>query len=713
MRRRQTRQGASTSTGRTEGSRRSRLRAGLRALSGQFKPARIAAAAAALGIILASLAGALDSVERRLSDAWFSFGNLAPSGRIVLVSFDRGAAARYSNAARVPHFDLADLLLKLDAAGATRILVEVSLAEQASEADDKYLERVLTQLGRKVAVSMTAVLTGNQVGWRRVGPLDRFARHIVRTASDLALDGDGELRQFGIAESGLRSVVSSPAWLNGADADRNAAQEPDAFRIDFGIDLRRIPVVDAVSILQGKNPNSAISGASVIVAGFPTLTGTGFRVPRYGELTRPQVTALAAETLARGRNLQPVPHRIFIGLMALAAFIALCCVRLSARKGAVLCAGAALAVASGAAWLQVSAGLMAPAAGAIAAVVLGYAAAQVAVHPAFRRLRLAGNTLMAGIDVRLARVLDHTAHGLLTFDRDGKVLSINSAASRLLGVEPKRDTRALSLPAILGPQADAVLGAVRDQHASRTQTVLHQGAARRWLELAVNAVAGEGGWTGVATVRDVTEQHAQIEALSRIACQDPLTGLRNRRAFEEGLRQACAGAAAPSAHAPSAEVPFALLLCDLDGFKQVNDTLGHAAGDVLLREIAFRLVVETKPHGIVARLGGDEFAILLQPSTQTPAAATAQRLVDAVARAIRIGTEEVAVGVSIGIALGSRTQKAPVLDPKALMASADAAMYEAKRQRTGYGFAPAGGEPAAATPPSSNSAEVVPLRQAG
>jgi diguanylate cyclase (GGDEF)-like protein len=177
--------------------------------------------------------------------------------------------------------------------------------------------------------------------------------------------------------------------------------------------------------------------------------------------------------------------------------------------------------------------------------------------------------------------------------------------------------------------------------------------------------------------------------------------LRNRRAFEEELRQACAGA----------EGPFALLLCDLDGFKQVNDTLGHAAGDALLREIAFRLVVETKPHGIVARLGGDEFGILLQPSTQALAAATAQRLVEAVARPIRIGNEDAAVGVSIGIALGSRTPKAQ-LDAKALMAGADAAMYDAKRRRAGYGFAPAGGE-SAATPPSSASAPVVPLRRVG
>jgi diguanylate cyclase (GGDEF)-like protein len=157
--------------------------------------------------------------------------------------------------------------------------------------------------------------------------------------------------------------------------------------------------------------------------------------------------------------------------------------------------------------------------------------------------------------------------------------------------------------------------------------------------------------------------------------RDPLTGLQNRRAFEEALAQACA----------DSTEPFALLLCDLDGFKQVNDTLGHAAGDALLREIAGRLVEATKPHGMAARLGGDEFGILLPRSTQTQAATTAERLIGAIARPIRIGiqtgTQGVTVGVSIGVAMGS-----PNAQAQALMERADAAMYDAKRNGSGYGF---------------------------
>ena len=163
-----------------------------------------------------------------------------------------------------------------------------------------------------------------------------------------------------------------------------------------------------------------------------------------------------------------------------------------------------------------------------------------------------------------------------------------------------------------------------------------------------------------------------VDMLSRIATEDPLTGVVNRRAFAQALQQAYAGT----------ERRFALFLCDLDGFKQVNDTMGHKAGDVLLREIAMRLVAESGPDGIVARLGGDEFAILLPQAKHMLAAEAAQRFVDAVARPIAIDGRSVNVGVSIGVALGTRHG-----DEHGLMESADAAMYAAKRSRAGYGFA--------------------------
>jgi diguanylate cyclase (GGDEF)-like protein len=498
------------------------------------------------------LTGALNSFEQRLSDAWFSLANVTPSGRTVLVTLDRADG----NGLRVTRRDLADLLLRLDAAGATRILVEAATAEQANAADDMALERALATLGRKVGFISMAAVPANQKGWHRIGVSDRYARYVSRTASDIGPDPDGQIRRSGIADSGLPYLVQTPAWLIGAAPARTA----DTFRVDFGIDLARIPVIKGAAVFRGRA--AGIAGADVIIAGHAPPAGTGLRVPRYGEVTRPQFTAMAAETLALGRSLRTVPAGSSgIALVVLAGLIALWCARGDALAAAALCGAGVLYALAIAAALQVFASIIAPGVGMAAAVSLGFAAAQVAVHPAFRRLRQGAVTVVADIDV---------------------------------------------------------------------------------------------------------------EVLSRIATEDALTGVANRRAFTETLQRAYAGN----------ERQFALFLCDLDGFKQVNDTMGHKAGDVLLREIAARLVAETGPGGIVARLGGDEFAILLPQATHAAAAEAAQRFVGAVARPIAIDAQSVNVGVSIGIALGTRHG-----DEHALMESADAAMYAAKRSRAGYGFA--------------------------
>ncbi|WP_298460569.1 bifunctional diguanylate cyclase/phosphodiesterase [uncultured Cellulomonas sp.] len=191
-------------------------------------------------------------------------------------------------------------------------------------------------------------------------------------------------------------------------------------------------------------------------------------------------------------------------------------------------------------------------------------------------------------------------------------------------------------------------------------------------------------------------------ALTRQATHDALTGLPNRVLFHERLRCALAGggrpgpATRPPAPAdgpgrPQCPAPgpdpthdrrasrrssgVAVLFCDLDGFKAVNDSLGHRAGDELLRVVAQRLRDGVRDVDLVARLGGDEFAVLLRDVDQDAARAVADRVLAAVADAVPVAGEHVHVGISIGIALGSCGVGA---DVDALIREADVAMYEAK-----------------------------------
>jgi diguanylate cyclase (GGDEF)-like protein/PAS domain S-box-containing protein len=166
---------------------------------------------------------------------------------------------------------------------------------------------------------------------------------------------------------------------------------------------------------------------------------------------------------------------------------------------------------------------------------------------------------------------------------------------------------------------------------------------------------------------DITATKAAERELERQARVDPLTGLANRRHFEEDL-------AAAVARATRTGAALLLLSLDLDRFKQINDTLGHAAGDDVLKEFARRVNASVYDVDLVARLGGDEFVVLVQ---YTPTAEAGERIARHLIEAMRppflIDGRDVQVATSIGIGLHE-----PVVSAAQLMALADKALYEAK-----------------------------------
>lgn len=172
-----------------------------------------------------------------------------------------------------------------------------------------------------------------------------------------------------------------------------------------------------------------------------------------------------------------------------------------------------------------------------------------------------------------------------------------------------------------------------------------------------------------AIARDVTEsKRTEAETLFR-ALHDPLTGLSNRSAFEQELTSAFAR----MERNPANQV--ALLMIDLDGFKNVNDTYGHPAGDEALKQVSSRFASIQRAGDLVCRLGGDEFAWLAEGMTPVETEPLAQRLVQSVEQPINLGTTSVKISCSIGIATSPGTANSA----KSLIAQADAAMYQAKK----------------------------------
>ncbi len=171
----------------------------------------------------------------------------------------------------------------------------------------------------------------------------------------------------------------------------------------------------------------------------------------------------------------------------------------------------------------------------------------------------------------------------------------------------------------------------------------------------------------VLNARDVTERAQLAEELTRQAFHDALTGLANRALFRDRLDQALA-------RSIRSKEPLAVLLVDLDGFKHVNDTLGHDAGDTVLQSVAHRFDGVVRPGDTLARLGGDEFAVLLEGASEPQAVAVTRRLIASLADPLHISEREHVVGTSIGIV----AHPGGPAESDDLIRQADIAMYAAK-----------------------------------
>ena len=180
----------------------------------------------------------------------------------------------------------------------------------------------------------------------------------------------------------------------------------------------------------------------------------------------------------------------------------------------------------------------------------------------------------------------------------------------------------------------------------------------------------------VAFLRDVTDSRNEIVALRHQAMHDGLTNLPNRMMLFDRLAEALEGARSDGK-------VIALLLMDLDRFKDVNDTFGHHFGDVLLKQVAFRLRNQLHVDDTVARLGGDEFAIVLTSALDANAVAmTARRILNSLQQPFVVEGQVLEVGASIGIALYPQHGS----DARTLMRRADVAMYATKQSNSGFTF---------------------------
>ncbi len=274
---------------------------------------------------------------------------------------------------------------------------------------------------------------------------------------------------------------------------------------------------------------------------------------------------------------------------------------------------------------------------------------------------------------RFQAFFDYAGIAIQVLARDGTILQANPACRDMLGYAPDEMVGQSIARFLAADDASSIIAACSELlTASRESVTLEQRFEHKhgsiiWGQLTVARVQAAGESRLMVMLQDVTERKRMEEELVRRAFQDDLTGLANRALFHDRLR-----------HALERRVrtrnSVAVLLLDLDGFKRVNDSLGHAAGDQLLRVIATRISSTVRSGETVARLGGDEFAIVIEVvQNDDEIESLAERLLRVISRPVTVAEREVVVSVSIGIALAT-----PGEEGEAVLRNADVAMYSAK-----------------------------------
>ncbi len=280
---------------------------------------------------------------------------------------------------------------------------------------------------------------------------------------------------------------------------------------------------------------------------------------------------------------------------------------------------------------------------------------------------------------RFRAVFDRVAVGIARLSLEGMIIEANPALYRMLGLL-EGTLNGVDVHYLLLPEDRSVLRLDRlaSGDSSELQVEVRYGrstAGDVWGNTIASSVRDANGEPLflILMVEDITLRKAHQAALEHRALHDPLTDLPNRSLLQDRLNVALASARRERAVG-------ALLLVDLDGFKQVNDFFGHHAGDALLQQIGARMRAGLRGSDTVARLGGDEFAVVLPDIGGKPGAMrTAVKLHDSLEKPFSVDGHELHVSASIGVALFP-THSA---DAETLMRQADAAMYSAKRVRAG------------------------------
>lgn len=630
---------------------------------------RALSAVLVLAVLLVSAFAGFDRPLRNaLTDIRFGADSRDATGKIVFVAID----SRSIDAIGVwpwPRQLHAQLLDRLKQAGAGTTAFDVDFSSPSNPEGDNAFAAALGRFGGSVILAGfeqragEAASTASHLNW----PLKSFAEHAWVGAVNVRPAKDGSIRQYPYGQMLDGKFVPS---LGGLLA---GAYEPNKrpLAIDYGIRVSTVPTVSYVDVLDGK-PDALrkVKGRSIIVGARAIELGDRFNVPHGKVIPGALLQALAAESIIQGRALTVSPPWLTWGIVALLMFAVVLLWRSTAsatRVAMLISASGVLELA--ALYIQLQYPVI-PDTSLIHIAVAAYLIAIALDELDLRKL------LGLVAERRFQHIAMSLGEGLVCGDDHGRISFWNSGAEQIFGYSSHEIIgKSVSILYEPGKATPDTAPLANGWFGSENGAPIELEGRRKDgavfpLEACFSAWQGIDGIHYGATLRDISVRKREAQRILYLAEHDTLTGLVNRSKIHQRIGELTAAGG----------IPAALLMLDLDKFKQINDTLGHASGDAVLRLVADHLKTVSEIDAVIGRLGGDEFAIVLVGEN---ALDRAKSLSDTICRhfahtSFRIGSRQLRVEVSVGIA-------ACPDHSEDMLGNADLALYEAKaRSRGGW-----------------------------
>jgi len=627
-----------------------------------YRPHILVAAILAIAL-LTNWPGAL---RNDLTDLRFAWQSRAATGDVVVIAIDAPSIEQIG-VWPWPRRLHAELLQKLDAAGINDVAFDVDFSTPSDPASDRAFVHALRDAGGSTVLPAFKQ-PGADGATHFNRPLPQFRDQAWTSVVNVAIEPDGLVRRYSFGQKLDAEFLPS---MGAVLAGRFDADSP-SFLIDFSIRSTTVPKVSFIDVLRGDAATmSGLRGKKVIVGGTALELGDRFSVPNGGIVAGPVLQAVAAESILQNRVLRWTSGAVTAaGLLFLMLAMILTWRRVSAGVRAAVLIVTAVAIEGAGVALQ-----------AHSPVVLDTALFHIAIAAYLAAVALDEINIRALLgrvaENRFQRIAMSLGDGLICTDSEYRITVWNTGATAMFGYRAGD---------MIGKPFDTICAASSEvlsvsEAARRSPGSVVEFDGRREngeafpVEASFSGWQGAEGWQYGAILRDISVRKREAEKIRYLAEHDTLTGLANRHTLDARL-------AGMMARAEAEHGEVALLVIGLDGFQQINDLLGHANGDLVLRAVAERLRRHVGPVAVVARLSGDEFAIAFCCADMTGSVADlAERIRGAFDEPVLAASRPHRVKVSIGAAVspaGGRTADE-------LLSNSHIAFYRAKAiKRGGY-----------------------------